>query len=145
MTGPARGTSTPVGSGGVGFLGALLLAFIVLRLAGVIGWSWWWVVSPAWIPAAVALLLGVFAGVIRLCIGYYDRKCEAQKRAGIASRAAGLAQAREHEHGPRQRWGARPAPVYGNCPVHGTVHEMLAHGGRMCDGWEPADPEPAGH
>ena len=25
------------------------LALIVLRVAGVIGWSWWWVLSPLWI------------------------------------------------------------------------------------------------
>ena len=25
------------------------LTFIVLKLTGVIGWSWWWVLSPLWI------------------------------------------------------------------------------------------------
>ena len=34
------------------------LAFIVLKLTGVITWSWWWVLSPLWISGillAVAL------------------------------------------------------------------------------------------
>jgi len=40
-------------SGGVGFLGLLTLVFIVLRLTGYIEWSWWWVLAPMWIPAAL--------------------------------------------------------------------------------------------
>lgn len=136
MTGPSSRSS------GVGFLGALLLAFIVLKLTGVIGWSWWLVLAPAWISAAVAAFLGVFIVAAQLGIRYYDRQAEAQQRARIAWRAATAAGVpRAYEHGPRQRWGVRPPPVYGNCPVHDTVHEMLKYG-RMCDGWEPADPEP---
>lgn len=41
---------------GIGFTGLLTVAFIVLKLTGYIGWSWWWVVSPIWISLAVALL-----------------------------------------------------------------------------------------
>jgi hypothetical protein len=38
------------------------LAFIVLKLAGVIDWSWWWVLSPLWIGAAfVAFILLIIA------------------------------------------------------------------------------------
>lgn len=43
-------------SGGIGFCGLLTIAFIVLKLCNVITWSWWWVLSPLWIP--VALLIG---------------------------------------------------------------------------------------
>ncbi len=39
----------------------LTLAFLVLKLTGVIAWSWWWVFSPIWVP--IALLLA-FAAVI---------------------------------------------------------------------------------
>lgn len=53
------------GSGGIGFLGALAIAFIVLRLVGVIGWSWWWVLAPVWMPAA--LILGIVAAFLIAC------------------------------------------------------------------------------
>jgi hypothetical protein len=29
----------------------LLVAFVVMKLAGIIAWSWWWVLAPAWVPA----------------------------------------------------------------------------------------------
>lgn len=33
-------------SNGIGFVGALTIAFIVLKLMKIIDWSWWWVLSP---------------------------------------------------------------------------------------------------
>lgn len=49
-------------SGGVGFAGLLTVLFIALKLTHVIGWSWWWVLSPLWISAALALvILGIVA------------------------------------------------------------------------------------
>ena len=38
------------------FLFLLFIVFLVLRLTGVIDWSWWWVTSPLWLP--IALVLG---------------------------------------------------------------------------------------
>jgi hypothetical protein len=40
-----------------------LVAFIVLKLAGLIAWSWWWVLSPIWINGIVlaGLLVTVLA------------------------------------------------------------------------------------
>lgn len=43
-------------NGGIGLSGILLVVFIVLKLTGNIGWSWWWVLSPLWISAAVAVV-----------------------------------------------------------------------------------------
>lgn len=34
----------------------LTIAFIVLKLCHVISWSWWWVLAPEWISAAIALV-----------------------------------------------------------------------------------------
>ena len=45
-------------SGGIGFLGLLTIVFIVLKLTGVIAWSWLWVLSPLWIP--FALVISIF-------------------------------------------------------------------------------------
>ena len=44
-------------SGGIGFCGLLTIAFIVLKLCGVITWSWLWVLSPLWISTALVLLI----------------------------------------------------------------------------------------
>lgn len=44
-------------SGGITFSGALLMIFIVLKLCGVIDWSWLWVLSPLWISAGIAILI----------------------------------------------------------------------------------------
>lgn len=50
-------------SGGLGFTGALTIAFIVLKLAHLIEWSWLWVLSPTWIPIALCLLMFVIAKI----------------------------------------------------------------------------------
>ena len=48
-------------SGGIGFCGVLAIVFIVLKLLGVIKWSWLWVLSPIWLPMAVFLIFVVVA------------------------------------------------------------------------------------
>jgi len=35
--------------------GWLVVIFVILKLCNVITWSWFWVVSPLWIPVAVIL------------------------------------------------------------------------------------------
>lgn len=53
-------------AGGIGFCGLLTIAFIVLKLTGVISWSWLWVLAPIWISAAIviAVLLVVLIVVL---------------------------------------------------------------------------------
>lgn len=48
--------------GGIGFFGLLQIAFIVLKLCGVIDWAWWLVLLPIEIWAVILLLcfLAVF-------------------------------------------------------------------------------------
>lgn len=41
---------------GIGFLDALLLIFIVLKLIGVITWSWWIVLIPLWIEIILVII-----------------------------------------------------------------------------------------
>lgn len=41
--------------GGLGIVSVLTIIFIVLRLLGVIQWSWIWVLSPIWISAVIAV------------------------------------------------------------------------------------------
>ncbi|MDR2195727.1 MAG: hypothetical protein LBE50_03880 [Gallionellaceae bacterium] len=54
---------TETSTGGIGFFGALFLVLLTLRLTGHIDWSWWWVLSPLWVPAAVGLLILLVAAV----------------------------------------------------------------------------------
>ena len=51
-------------SGGIGFCGLLTIVFIVLKLVGVINWSWLWVLAPSWIPLAIALIVFLIVVVI---------------------------------------------------------------------------------
>lgn len=49
--------NTSSSNGGVGFLGLLTIAFIVLKLTGYINWSWWLVLLPAYGPIVLALVI----------------------------------------------------------------------------------------
>lgn len=49
-------------SGGAAFL--LFLVFLVLKLTGVIAWSWLWVLAPLWIPLALAVLVVVIGLIV---------------------------------------------------------------------------------
>lgn len=54
-------------NGGIGFLGALTILFIALKLTHIIDWSWWWVLAPLWIPVAVVLgIIAIVAIVIMI-------------------------------------------------------------------------------
>jgi hypothetical protein len=50
--------------GGIGFCGLLTIVFIALKLLGKVTWSWWWILSPSWLP--IAILLGIFAIVVTM-------------------------------------------------------------------------------
>ena len=56
----------------VGFLGALGLIFITLKLTGVVDWAWIWVLSPLWI-VAILILLVVLIGFIYAALGHKVR------------------------------------------------------------------------
>ena len=43
--------------GGMGLAGVLLVVFIILKLVGVITWSWLWVLSPLWISVGLVLVI----------------------------------------------------------------------------------------
>jgi hypothetical protein len=52
-------------------LGALLL--ILLKLTGVVDWSWWWVLSPEWIGGI--LLVSALGGLaVLLCWGWAEKR-----------------------------------------------------------------------
>ena len=43
--------------GGLGIVSVLTIIFIVLKLLGVIKWSWIWVLSPLWISAVIVIVV----------------------------------------------------------------------------------------
>jgi len=45
---------------GIGFLGALTIVFVVLKLTEVIDWSWWLVFLPVLIGAGFSLIFVIF-------------------------------------------------------------------------------------
>jgi hypothetical protein len=49
---------------GISFMGMLTVAFIVLKLTNHIDWSWWWVLSPLWLPVTIAIALYIIAHLI---------------------------------------------------------------------------------
>ena len=50
--------------GGMSLCGTLTVIFIVLKILKVIEWSWIWVVSPMWIPIAIAIVLLIIDGLL---------------------------------------------------------------------------------
>ena len=44
-------------TGGIGFMGALQIGFIILKLCGVIDWSWWFVLAPTWGTTLILLMI----------------------------------------------------------------------------------------
>ena len=44
-------------SGGVGFFDILLLINIILKLVGVINWSWWVVLWPLWASLIIIVIV----------------------------------------------------------------------------------------
>lgn len=48
-------------TGSVSALGVVQIVFIILKLVGVINWSWWAVLIPLWISIGGCFLLFVFA------------------------------------------------------------------------------------
>ena len=56
----SNNSNTTTVSGGIGFSGLLTIVFIVLKLCGVIDWSWIWVFSPMWISAALCVAIFIF-------------------------------------------------------------------------------------
>jgi hypothetical protein len=76
-------------AGGIGFGGLLAIAFIVLKLCNVINWSWWWVLSPIWIPIAIGVIGLSVLGILAL------------------SRKANKSQEVQAIHPPKSRWMQR--------------------------------------
>lgn len=59
--------ATTVTSGGMSVSTLLTIVFVVLKLIGVINWSWVWVLAPLWISALLSIaiiIICVILGII---------------------------------------------------------------------------------
>lgn len=51
-------------SSGIGICGVLTIVFVVLKLIGVINWSWLWVLCPLWINLLLTIIVAVIIVII---------------------------------------------------------------------------------
>ena len=47
----------------IGLADVLLVVFVVLKLVGVITWSWLWVLSPLWISIIIKIIIIIYVKV----------------------------------------------------------------------------------
>lgn len=57
--------------GGMGLQTVLTIIFVVLKLVGVVDWSWWWVLSPLWIPPLISMALVI---IVSIAVGLSSRR-----------------------------------------------------------------------
>lgn len=51
-------------SSGIGICGVLTIVFVVLKLVGVINWSWLWVLCSLWIDILLTVIVLVIIAII---------------------------------------------------------------------------------
>ena len=54
-------------SSGLGLSAVLTIIFVVLKLVGVIAWSWWWVLSPILIDIGLSIIVLVIYAIYVAC------------------------------------------------------------------------------
>lgn len=58
----SKSESSSAAGGGISVFGLLGVAFVVMKLCGVIAWSWWWVTLPFWGVMAFIVAVLAFCG-----------------------------------------------------------------------------------
>ena len=59
--------------GSIGICGVLTIVFIVLKLVGVIAWSWWVVLLPLIIPCALLVVLVAVKAILLLKVNKNEK------------------------------------------------------------------------
>lgn len=102
----SREISPGQAQGGLSFVGALTIAFIVLKLCDVIAWSWWWVLAPLWIAALIVVLAIVAGAALVVWLAFTeDERAAKRKRTTTGQPRPSTAL-----HGPVRKWGYRTTP-----------------------------------
>ncbi len=71
--------------GGMGLITITWIIFLILRLTHVIDWKWYWVFSPIWISAGLAILFLLCIGTILLAAVFGIASSSSQMIVGIKS------------------------------------------------------------
>jgi len=79
--------NTSSSSSGIGVAGLLGVAFVVLKLTGVIDWDWIWVLAPFWIGLAIALLFLAIFGLIFVAAAIAENSASKRHRRFMESRS----------------------------------------------------------
>jgi hypothetical protein len=66
--------------GGIWLPTVVFAIFLTLKLTNHIGWSWWWVTSPLWIPAALVVAVMAVIGLgVAIAMWLDGRKLKRRK------------------------------------------------------------------
>jgi len=88
-------------SGGISFLGALGIAFIVLKLTNNIDWSWWWVLAPLWMGLALVVAILTIYGAYLLIVR--NRKRNLSHHDALMGRLSNKGKGRMEQWADRQQ------------------------------------------
>lgn len=58
-------------SSGVGVFTVTQIVFLILKLAGLVTWSWFWVLSPLWIEVTLWLFIRT---IVATAVAFNERK-----------------------------------------------------------------------
>lgn len=58
----------------LGLPSVLLIVFLILKLTDNIDWSWWWVLSPAWIPIVLGIIILLLLSIFKVEWSYTKRR-----------------------------------------------------------------------
>lgn len=73
-------SSSSNSAGGIGFVGALTILFVALKLTHVITWPWLWVLSPLWISFLLALAVLFICGLVFVGAAIIDHRSARKRR-----------------------------------------------------------------
>lgn len=58
----------------------LTIIFVILKLCGVLSWSWWWVLSPLWGSLAIFIIVSVLVWLFCCIAATIKEKRENKKK-----------------------------------------------------------------
>lgn len=61
---------TEVSRDGTNIFTVVQVVFLILKLCGLINWSWWWVLSPLWISVGICIIVLIGFAAYRLVNRY---------------------------------------------------------------------------